>query len=192
MKKIFVLLCIFCMMVSFAYAKKSERFYVYKDDGSRENHFCPKGWMGDTSSLQYTQRIFMKVASGKQCIRIMYNTENAQGWAGIYWLYDWKQNWGETKNSYDLSKHKKLHFTARGDKGGEIIDFIKVGGVSGLFPDSDSANLGGLMLSKEWKKYSYKLKEYNLTEINGGFMVVFTSEGKKGVQTIYLDDIYFE
>ena len=70
------------------------------------------------------------------------------GWAGVAWQNP-ANNWGEFDGGYNLTKAKKLSFWARGDKGGEIVEF-KLGGTAANYPDSENLTTGALTLKNEW------------------------------------------
>lgn len=173
-------------------------FTVYSDAGSPDNHYDPSGWMGDTGDISMTQESLTNPHGGSSCIRIGYSAKKTQGagWAGVYWQNP-SNNWGSKAGGYDLSGATKLTFWARGEKGGERIEEIKVGGITGEYPDSDVAGIGPLLLSTEWRQYTIDLKGKDLSSISGGFCWVASAasvapvEGMEGI-TFYLDDIVYE
>jgi hypothetical protein len=98
-----------------------------------DNYFFPGGFMGD-GEVKNAQRIVLNDGwtedchSGPTCIRIVYKTGDA-GFGGVYWLFPDK-NWGDEPGRV-IENAKKVVFWARGEKGGELVDF-KVGGVRSL------------------------------------------------------------
>jgi hypothetical protein len=169
-------------------------FYVYSGKATAYNHFIPSGWMGDYGDIEYDAKYKENVRSdSKTCIKITYCSCAYQGarWAGIYWQYP-VNNWGNIDAGYDLSKAAKLTFWARGEKGGEHIDDFKMGGISGKFGDSDTANTGPVTLNKEWTQYTIDLAGKNLTNIIGGFCWVANMDANPQKFVFYLDDIKFE
>lgn len=166
-----------------------ERFYVYSDRDSALNHFIPSGWMGDYGDLSFDDTA-ANPHSGKSCIKITYtaNKSQGQGWAGIYWQEP-ANNWGDIPNAgYNLTGARKVTFWARGENGGEFVDVFKAGGITGPYGDSDSASLGSVVLTNDWKKYTIDLTGKNLSHIIGGFSFAFAPPAK----TFYLDDIRYE
>ena len=145
-------------------------FYVYKDQGARGNHYIPSGWMGDYGDMKINPGCNIKVHSGTTAFQVKYNAKMAQnaGWCGIYWQNP-PNNWGDKKGGFNLTGAKKLTFWACGEKGGEVISEFKVGGISGEYPDSDSASIGPIELSKKWQQYTIDLTGRDLTNIIGGF-----------------------
>jgi hypothetical protein len=177
----------------------AKRFDIYSDKGATGNHFIPSGWMGDIGDLKFVDQETINPASGSTCIKVTYSGKkaNGQGWAGIYWQSA-QNNWGSKDTGIDLTGFNKLVFKARGDKGGEVITAVKVGGIikspSGetlAYPDSANVEYGPIKLTKDWQEYSINLVDKDLHYTNGGFCIVFNADQVAGEQNIYLDDIYY-
>jgi len=165
---------------------------VYTEYQDPNNHFIPSGWMGDYSDLNFRDAETTRPRAGKYCIKMGYKAKGGAGWGGIYWQTP-ANNWGNVeKAGFDLSKAKKLTFWARGEKGGEVITKVKVGGISGNFPDSDDVTVEGITLTDQWTQHTVDLAGKNLTKIIGGFCVVFAKNDNPDGATIYLDDILFQ
>ncbi len=168
-------------------------FAVYIDKRSVENHFVPSGFMGDYSDIKMNDASEEDPHSGDTCIKFVYTAKASRGarWAGVYWLEP-ANNWGQLDKGYDLSKARKLTFWARGAKGGERIEAFKVGGIQNNYSDSDSAEIGPIVLSKEWKKYTIDLSGKDMSYIIGGFCWVTNADVNPEGCTFYLDDIVYE
>ncbi len=171
-------------------------FYVYADADSLDNHFVPSGWMPATAAQDIKLYTNWKESplSGSSCIRIEYRNNSGTRWAGIYWQNP-PNNWGNIPNAgFDLRGATKLTFWARGERGGEVINEFKVGGiVSGEYPDSDSASIGPIRLTKDWKKYEIDLRGKDLSYIIGGFCWATNIDVNDPHGIIfYLDEIKFE
>ncbi|MCL2799031.1 MAG: hypothetical protein FWD54_01945 [Endomicrobia bacterium] len=168
-------------------------FAVYVEYNSKENHFAPSGWMGDYGDLKLNLASTESPRSGNYCIKTTYSAKMTQGagWAGIYWQQP-ANNWGEKKGGYDLTGATKLTFWARGAVGGEKIAEFKMGGITGEFPDSDSAAIGPVELKKEWQKYTIDLKGKDLSHIIGGFCWAASKDDNPNGFIFYLDDIIYE
>ena len=168
-------------------------FYIYADKASKDNHFVPSGWMGDYGDIKIDDASKEKPHSAPTCFKITYNGHAAQGanWAGIFWQTP-ANNWGEKPGGFDLTRYKKLTFWARGAKGGEKIAEFKVGGITGEHGDSDSASIGPIALTSQWKKYTIGLADKNLSHIVGGFAWSASRDDNPNGFVIYLDDIRFE
>lgn len=185
--------------LAIAAPKATETFYIYSDKGARTNHFAPSGWMGDYGDIKLNDGATDNCTDGRTCIKVGYTAKGTQGanWAGIFWQQP-PNNWGDKPGGYDLSKFKKLTFWARGEKGGEIINEFKVGGITGEHGDSDAQSIGPVTLTKDWKKYTIDLADKNLAKIVGGFCWSTAADANKsdanpsGEFYMFLDEIRFE
>lgn len=168
-------------------------FQVYKDKYDMKNHYISSGWMGDYGDIAIDEGWSGNPHSGKTCIKLSYSAKGSQGagWMGVYWQNP-ANNWGSMSGGYDLSKYSKLTFWARGEKGGEILSEVKVGGITGAYPDSDSTAIGPITLTDEWKEYEIDLKGMDLSSISGGFEISATARDNPEGFAVYLDDIKYE
>jgi hypothetical protein len=150
--------------------KYHKTFDMYTDQDAGGNHFIPSGWMGDWGDISYNGNFCGddKVApfSGRSCTKITYSAQGAQSsnWAGIYWHYP-ENNWGDKEGSYDLTGATKLTLRARGDKGGEKVEF-KMGGINtapyndpnNVYQDSViSLSTGIVTLTEGWMEHTIDL-----------------------------------
>jgi len=171
-------------------------FYVYADASSLDNHFIPSGWMPATAAKDLKLDVNWKNLpfSGTSCVRIEYRNNSGTRWAGIYWQQP-ANNWGTVPNAgFSLQGPTQLTFWARGEKGGETINEFKMGGInSGEHADSDSASIGPVQLTKDWKKYEIDLKGKDLSYVIGGFCWATNIDvnDPEGI-VFYLDDIRYE
>ncbi len=167
--------------------------YVYFDHLARGNHYIPSGWMGDYGSIRVKSAWKENPHDGQTCMRWTYSGESTQGagWAGVFWQNP-ANNWGKVKGGYDLTGATKLTLWARGENGGEIVEF-KAGGIMGDYSDTTEATTGPVSLSKEWKEYTLDLTDEDLSYISGGFCwVVSQLDVPEGGVTFYLDDVVYE
>lgn len=166
-------------------------FYVFADKGDKRNHFFPSGWMGDVGDIKYNDQWKENPQSGTSCIQIKYTAEKKQGsgWAGIYWQNP-ANNWGAKNGAFNFTGAKMVYFYARGEKGGETVEF-KMGGLTGDFPDSGSATASQVTLTKNWELYKIDLSDVDVSFISGGFVVVFSADNNPDGITIYIDNIYY-
>jgi hypothetical protein len=166
---------------------------VYVDQGGKDNHYIPSGWMGDYGDLKINPGCTENPKAGKNCLSITYNAKMAQGagWTGIFWQHP-ANNWGDKAGGYNLTGAKKLTFWARGAKGGEKIAEFKMGGITGEYPDTDSAGIGPVELTQDWKQYVIDLNGKDVSYINGAFAWAASKEDNPEGFTIYLDDVKFE
>ncbi|VAW15968.1 hypothetical protein MNBD_BACTEROID05-990 [hydrothermal vent metagenome] len=169
-------------------------FYVYLNKGSRENHYIPSGFMPNGNCIEFNDAWLQNCHSLKTCMKVSYDVECSrkdQNWGGIYWLYP-ANNWGNKKGGFDLTGASKLTFWAKGLEGGEQIQEFTVGGISGNYPDSDTAVIGPVILSDQWKQYSIDLRGKDLKSISGGFAWTTSEDVNPETCVFFLDDIKFE
>ena len=163
-------------------------FTVFEEQGSTNNHYVASGWMGNTKGLKLDEGCAAQPHGGKTCLRLEY-TEPAE-WGGIVWL-DPANDWGDQPGGWNLTGAKQLKFWARGEKGGETVDFkFGVLGADKKFPDSATGALNEVKLTKEWKEYTIDLTAKDLAHIKTGF--VWTVAGQGVPVVFFLDDIRFE
>ncbi|MBU0469462.1 MAG: hypothetical protein KKD07_05900 [Candidatus Omnitrophica bacterium] len=169
-------------------------FYIYSNKGSRENHYVPSGFMPNGKCLAFSDAYTENCYSEETCMRIVYGVQCSredQNWAGIYWLNP-PNNWGQRKGGYNLTGAQKLSFWAKGENGGEQIQEITIGGITGNYPDSDIAVIGPIILTKEWKQYTVDLRGKDLSYISGGFSWTTSADVNAQSCIFYLDEIKFE
>jgi len=177
-------------------------FYVYRDDGSPDNHFSFwDGIMEDGESIGWGSQIDYGYAnnchSGSTCMRIAYTPVGPKYWVGISWQHP-QGNWGTKNEGFDLRKATRLTFWARGEKGRETVTF-GMGGIgrkkgtcepASPYPDSACPTVEiSPTLSTTWQQYSIDLASKDLGHVIGGFLVTI---GGGDAQTIYLDEIRYE
>lgn len=155
--------------------------------------FTPEGWMGDFKDVRADLKHPERPHSGATCARFEYLPGASQNskWAGVYWLYPGNA-WGARRGGYNLSGAQKLTFWARGEKGGEVLQEVKMGGIGGKYRDSDTAGIGPITLGTEWQKFEINLTGVDLSYISGGFCWSTNLESNKNGCTFYLDDIIYE
>jgi len=166
--------------------------HVYKDGGAGDNRFIPSGFTGDYNSVQMLDKCRENPKAGDSCIRFTYTGEPTErmNWAGVFFQYP-ANNWGTDDNAYDLTTAKKLRFFARGDQGGEVVEF-KFGGVNGpAAADSDAGTTGPVILTADWRQYEIPLEGLDLSHIFSGFAWIASSEKNPAGFVIYLDEIEF-
>jgi len=168
-------------------------FSVYTDKRSSDNHYIPSGWMGDYGDIKLNDQYMQNPHSGTTCMQFVYLAKKSQGqgWAGVYWQNP-ANNWGSKKGGFDLTGMTKLTFWARGEKGGEVLQKIIVGGIKGTYPDTASIEMGPIELTDTWKEYTINLAGKDLSYISGGFGWVTTADLAAQGATFYFDDIKFK
>jgi hypothetical protein len=168
-------------------------FSVYTDESAPDNHFASTGWMGDYADITVDGAFTVNPRSGSTSIKVTYSKMASQGagWAGVYWQEP-GNNWGNRPGGFDLTGATKLTFWARGDKGGEVINEFKMGGIKGQYPDSTAAGIGPVVLTQEWKQYTINLTGKPLTNVIGGFCWATSLDKNPNGAVFYLDDIRYE
>ena len=191
-----VILGMICLVAGQAMSQSAEEcktFVIYKDGGYFGNHYFPSGWMGDYLDITLDEQNTQSPYEGSTAIKLSYSASGSQGndWAGIYWQNP-PNNWGDKQGGFDLTGFNKLSFWAKGEKGGEVIDVVKVGGIDGAYPDSVEVSAGPMQLTGDWKEYSINLIEEDLSYISGGFCIVLTRLQNADGAVIYMDKITYE
>ena len=169
-------------------------FVIYSNKGSRDNHFVPSGFMPNGRCLEFNDAWREACYEGHTCMRIFYDVECSsadQKWAGIYWLNP-ADNWGSRRGGFNLTGAGKLTFWARGEVGGERIEEFKIGGITGNYPDTDTAVIGPVILSNEWRQYTIDLRGKDLSYISGGFSWATNVDVNHKNCIFYLDQIQYE
>ncbi|MGB5354860.1 MAG: hypothetical protein WBN32_14700, partial [Woeseia sp.] len=74
--------------------------------------------------------------------------------------------------------------------GGERIKIgVGIIGDDKAHPDSGIADVDGIVLTRDWQRYSVPLKRIDLSSIKTGFVIVLS--GRSTPVTVYLDRIRF-
>ncbi|MDD5291843.1 MAG: hypothetical protein PHY46_01485 [Candidatus Omnitrophica bacterium] len=177
---------------SSALAADTKVFNVYTDANSPDNHYIASGYMGDYADVSMDNKSMSNPNSGSTCIKVVYSAKKTQGqgWVGIYWQNP-PNNWGSKKGGFDLTGMTKLSFWMKGEKGGEIIDKVVVGGIKGLYPDSSEIAFGPFKLTDSWKEYTVNLAGKDLSYISGGFSWIINSDSNPQGSIFYIDDVKF-
>jgi outer membrane protein OmpA-like peptidoglycan-associated protein len=167
-------------------------FAVYSGRTPKTNHYVASGYMGD-NDLHLSGAYLPAHEGSGSVLRVVYQPKGPKGWSGIYWQNP-ANNWADRtgKAGWDLSGARRLTFWARGEQGGEKIHEIKVGGITGKYPDSDVATMGPIKLDSVWRQYTVDLNGKDLRHIIGGFCFSMTKYDNMTPVTFYLDDIAFE
>ena len=85
-----------------------------------------------------------------------------------------------------------MTFWAKGTKGGEQIQEFTIGGITGDYPDTDTAVIGPVILGTKWRQYTVDLRGKDLSYISGGFSWTTSEDVNPEDCTFYLDEIRFE
>ena len=144
--------------------------------------------MGNTRAIKVQEDCTEAPHSGKTCFRVAYQA--GDGWGGVVWQSP-ANDWGDAPGGFDLTGARHLTFWARGELGGEAVEF-KFGLIARDKPffDTASGTLGKVVLTPAWQPYRIAVFGKDLTRIKSGFCFSLAAEGKP--VTFYLDDIRFE
>ena len=163
-------------------------FAIYTEEGNKET-FSTTGRMGNKGDLQFDLGWNLEPHSGSTCIYVRY--ASSEDWVTVAWQNP-GNNWGEFAGGFNLSKAKRLTFWAKGESGGEKVEFM-VGmeqAQSAVSRDTLQTTTGIIRLKKEWKKYDIPLEDLDRTRLITGFLFRIEGQGKPIV--FCLDDIQFE
>ncbi len=136
---------------------------------SLDSEFFPSGWMGDAEKGDafLTISTVAEKINGNSAVATCFSyTRGDEGWAGVYWLYP-ERNWGDHPG-LNLQGASSIKFFARGQNGGEVVEFIS-GGVKGEHTDKYRVSTGRKALNTDWTAYDLTLKGKDLSSVIGGF-----------------------
>lgn len=165
--------------------KVSLPFYVYKE--GEKLPYTPSGLMGNYKDLKVETRNKKNVHIGDFSMKISYNSN--VNWYGVA-MVNPADDWGNIDGGYDISGAKIYSFWARAS---EKNVRAKIGfgmiGKDKKFPDTARLEKE-FKLSNKWKKYSFKLKNLDLSRIRTGFVLFSGGIGKP--YEIFIDEIVFK
>lgn len=183
--------------------------YVYRDFSDSENHFTQRlRYVGEETGAAHNliEDWGENPHSGTTCIRC------ERGTAGLNWGCWMFMNGyvpagmtdpvvsdeSEESRGLDLTGATELRFYARGEKGGEAVDFFCAGfgrlgeELAAAHADTADECRRSVWLSTEWEEYAIPLDGMDLSEISCGFgYAVDDNENPDGDIVFYLDDIRF-
>lgn len=153
-----------------------------------EGPYVPAGYMGNATAIKMDANWEGNPHSGKTCIKADYTARD--NWGGVVWQSP-ANDWGDVPGGLNLTGARKLTFWARGEKGGEVVNFaFGLLGKDKKFPDSASNQLEKVRLTDEWSQYTMYLKGQDLSTIKTGFAWTLAATGEP--VTFFLDDIRYE
>ncbi len=188
------------------------RFPVYDDVSSAGNHFVAFAKIPDDNApVEMNGSSTINPHTGATTIRCVLQTGDAP-FGGFYFQNGLlpagasapQPNFGAVPNAgIDLTGAVSLTFWARGQSGGERVEFF-MGGVGrdpvngnaiAPFPDSSPRRPAlntTFQLSSAWQKFTIDLTGANLSYVLGGFAWVATLGNNPTGAVFYLDDIQYE
>ena len=193
--------------------EERRNIYVYRDFGDTENHYTQKVLMAgmDASLVRDMNENWQENPySGSSCIRCEQITREGD-WGGWLFLNGYlpegsnvpELNDGTADGQgLDLSGAERLTFFARGERGGEQVEFFTCGfGYNSEwnvqvvpFPDSSMKRSTGVVtLTREWTQFSIDLSSADMSSIVCGFGYVLKGNAPGNREKVcYLDEIRFE
>jgi hypothetical protein len=149
--------------------------------------YVPTGWMGNNQAIAMDEKSTTLPHQGAACLKVEYKAPDNFG--GVVWQNP-ANNWGDQSGGRDLTGAKKLTFWARGENGGEKVEFkFGVLDKSKKFFDTGSGATA-VSLTKDWKQYDIDLQDKDMSRIITGFGWVLAGQGAP--VTFYLQDIQYE
>ncbi|MBR3020377.1 MAG: TIR domain-containing protein [Clostridia bacterium] len=184
-----------------------ESVYVYKDFGDSENHFTQRALMfgKDASNVRAMNDNWQEEPhSGDSCIRCEIVTAE-EDWGG--WLFvngyipeessEPQLNQADAPNQgMNLIGASELRFWARGEKGGERVQFLLGGyrfGSDSPYPDScDTQRTEYISLNTEWTEYTIDLSKTDTSYLICGFGFAMNGSDSGAADNVfYLDDVRY-
>ncbi|MFT3785429.1 MAG: glycoside hydrolase family 2 TIM barrel-domain containing protein [Tepidisphaeraceae bacterium] len=156
-------------------------------EGQKGLPYVWSGWMGKIEAIKQDEKSTDNPQAGKECMKVTF--DSADNFGGIVWQAP-ANDWGDQPGGFDLTGAKKLTFWARGNEGGEKVDFkFGIIGKEKPFPDTASGATS-VTLEKDWKQYEIDLAGKDLRRIKTGFVWAVGNPGKP--VTFYLDEVKYE
>jgi len=151
-------------------------------------YHVPSGWMGDgeqgTKFITVDEECQENPRSPPTCTKWTYK-RGPVGWAAVAYQYP-ENNWGQCKG-IEIKGATKLTFWAKGENGGEIVDF-KMGCMLDTEPYRDSLCVAKkVALTNKWQQYELDLVGEDTSCVIWGFVWATNRS-----VTFYLDDIMIE
>ncbi len=184
-----------------------DRFPVYEDVSSAGNHF--HSWAkvpSDAAAVTMNGSWTDAPHSGATAIRVEFQDPT---FAGFYLLNGVlpagadspEPNFGTIPDAgIDLTGASSITFWARGENGGETIEFF-MGGVGrdadtgepiAPHPDSTPVVKQAFVLTDQWAIYTLDLTSKDLSYVLGGFGWIASDEQNPGGAVFFLDDIDYQ
>ena len=188
--------------------KQNKTVAVYTDFGDGRNRYTQRAALNPGAKNKPVMDEKAPSPFGTSCIKITYPLAT-DDWNGFLFMTGKLEkgsivpeiDFGQVNTGQDLRGAKRLTFKARGEIGGERIQFY-MGGLanndpSAPFPDTAEKHYNGgnyVSLTKEWKDYEIDLRGLDLKRIASGFGWVTNQPQNAGKSQIifYIDEIVYE
>ena len=185
---------------------EQQQLYVYKDFADTENHFTQKAKMNQWGSCTFQdmdENWKENPHTGFTCIRCD-QTLVANDWGGWLFLNGMLAEDGQTailndgqnnQQGLNLSGAQQVRFYARGEKGGETVEFLTCGFGEGdpsiPYRDSTGKKSKTVTLTTDWQEYVIDLGSSDMSYIALGFGCAMKGADGVGNKVFYLDDVRF-
>lgn len=150
-------------------------FDIYSDADAGGNHYVPSEWMNG-HAVELDPFWSPGLDTIMTCIRCRYIAANAE-WAGVGWV---------DAEGYDLIGADTCWFWARGEQGGERVEF----GVGGFPRDSIHVRIV-VTLSDQWHRFAIPLTGGRPRNLHRAFYWIATRTSNPQGCLFYLDNIQF-
>jgi hypothetical protein len=159
----------------------------------------PSGWMGDVTGIKVGNET-ANVRPGdpdRKCLKWTYDAPDSlgMGWGAVVWQYP-ANNWG-AQPGRRVTGAMKVSFWARGETGGETLDFKtgndtwEVPPAPDMYKDSYGNSIREV-LGTEWRKYAIPLDGMSTEQVIFGFLWAANPDPGGAPVTFYVDEIRFE
>ncbi|MDR1210131.1 MAG: terpene cyclase/mutase family protein [Clostridiales bacterium] len=186
-------------------AESDKLLYVYKDFVDGGNNFTQKAWIGDSLSDVPAMDEAAAGRLGTTGISAELDFRN-HSWGGYMFVNgvlsagetEPKLDFGARDAGLDLTGASKLTFYAKGEKGGERVEFFMGGlgrDVCAAFADSTAkVSTGYVTLTREWTRFEIPLDGKDLSRVGCGFGWVTDSVRNPGAASarFSVDEIRYE
>ena len=188
--------------------KQNRMVAVYTDFGDGRNRYTQRAALNPGAKNKPVQDEKAPSPFGTSCIKVTYPLAT-DDWNGFLFLTGKltkgsiapEIDFGQVNTGQDLRGARRLTFKARGENGGERVQFL-LGGLanndpSAPFPDTAEKHYNNgayVSLTKEWKDYEIDVRGLDLSRIASGFGWVTNQPQNAGRSQIifYLDEIVYE
>jgi len=169
------------------------------------DQFIPSGFMNDPTGISLSsgangsaQCPTRAPNAGGDCFVVSWTSTGA-AWAGVYWQYP-SNNWGTEPGLPIAPGAKQITFYARGDVGGEVVQF-KAGGINdpvsstvGTYGDGFAVSSAVETLTTSWQPYTISLQGTAYASgVLGGFCWVASAvDGGNSSIKFYVDDVQWQ
>jgi hypothetical protein len=168
--------------------KVPEMPFVLYDECANPPPFTLDNWLGSQKAIYQDPCWEEQPQSGETCIQVKFN--DVGRWGGGAWLAP-QGNWGDHPPLYDLSNAERLTFWARGEDGGEVVEFsVGLVALDKQYRDSVYKTTGKIVLDQEWKEYEIDLRGRDLSSVITAFSWALPMQRRRS--TFYIDNVRFK